>query len=135
MRLNVAQRIAMSGGLLVLGFVAGWWMRSERLNDDYQPYAPMHRPKPVPRYALWVGGADGGTYIDCHYNKPLDYDDCTLYNDWTGDIVASGHFILKGQNRGANATELKYSFFDGQAIYLNLPTVDGRIPSLVLANR
>ena len=125
----------MGGGLLVLGVVAGWWMRSERLNDDYQVYAPIHRPKSVPRYALWVGGPDGGSYIDCHASNALDYDDCTIYNDWTGDVEASGHFILKGQNRAANATELKYSFFDGQAIILDLPTVNGRIPSLVQANR
>jgi hypothetical protein len=52
MQLNLAQRIAMSGGVLVLGFVAGWWMRTEGLNDDYQVYAPMDSPKSVPRYAL-----------------------------------------------------------------------------------
>jgi hypothetical protein len=135
MQLNLAQRIAMSGGLLFLGFVAGWWMRSEGLNDDYQVYAPMHRPKSVPRYALWVGGPDGGSYIDCHASNALDYNDCTIYNDWTGDVWASGHFVLKGQNRAANASELRYSFFDGQAIYLNLPPVDGRLPSLIPANR
>jgi hypothetical protein len=117
MRLSLGQQIAMSTGVLVLGFVAGWWMRSERLNDDYQSYAPVHRPKSVPRYVLWVGGADGGSYIDCQYNKGLDYNNCTIYNAWTGDVVASGHFVLKGQNRAANMTELKYSFFDGHDIY------------------
>jgi hypothetical protein len=135
MRLNLMQRVAICGGLLVLGVIAGWWMRSESLNDDYQPYAPRHRPNSVPRYALWVGGQDGGSYIDCHPNVASDYDDCTIYNDWSGDVEASGHFILKGLNRAAHTTELKYSFFDGHAIYLDLPAVDGRIPSLVQANR
>jgi hypothetical protein len=50
MKWNLAQLISMSGALLVGGVAASWWMRSERFNDDYQPYAPMHRPKSVPRY-------------------------------------------------------------------------------------
>ncbi len=135
MHWNWAKRVVFSCILLILGVVAGWWLRSERLNDDYQSYAPMHRPKAVPRYVLWVGGADGGSYIDCHYNKAPDYDDCTIYNDWTGDVEASGHFALKGQNRAAKPSELRYTFFDGQAIYLDLPAADRRIPSLVPTDR
>jgi hypothetical protein len=129
-----AQRVVTICTVLVVGVAAGWWLRSETLNDDYQPLAPMHRPKSVPRYALWIGGADGGSYIDCHENTTSGYDDCTVYNDWTGDVVASGHYVLDGKNRAANSTELKYSFFDGQRIFLDLPPVDDRIPSLMPTN-
>ena len=135
MRWSFQLQIAIGGCLVVLGFIVGWWLRSERLNDDYQAYAPMHRPKLVPRQALWVGGPDGGSYIDCHDVKTLNYDDCTIYNDWTGAVKATGHFTLKGQNRAATSTELKYSVFDGNEIYLDLPPVDGRIPSLILSNQ
>jgi hypothetical protein len=135
MRSSVIKQITIGGCLILLGFIAGYWLRSERLNDDYQVFAPMHRPKSVPRYALWVGRPDGGAYIDCHDVTVSNYDDCTIYNDWTGNVWATGHFILKGQNRAANPTELKYSFFDGEAIYLDLPLVDGRIPSLVREDR
>ncbi len=135
MRLSLTQQTVIGVGLLVLGIISGWCIRTELLNDDYQPYAPMHRPKSVPRYAPWVGGADGGSYVDCHDNVASNYDDCTIFNDSTGEAEVSGHFVLKGQNRAAKATELKFSFFDGHDIYLDLPPVDGRTPSLVPLNR
>ena len=135
MRLSLGKQIAIGGFLVILSLISGWWLRSECLNDDYQGYAPSHRPKSVPRYALWVGGADGGSYIDCHNDRALNYNDCTIYNDSTGAVWATGHYIIKGQDRAASASELKYSFFDGHELYLDLPPVNGRIPSLVPSNR
>lgn len=86
----------------------------------------MHRPKSVPETAAWSGGADGGSYIDCYYNKERDYDDCTTYNDWTGDVIVSGHFMLQGQNRGAKPSELGYAFFDGDVIGLSPSDKSGK---------
>lgn len=117
--------------LFVSGIVVGWGMHSRSMNDDYQSYAPKHRPSRVPRYALWAGGADGGSYIDCHYMRESDDDDCTIYNDFTGDIEVSGRFVLQGRARGAKPGELRYRFFDGSSIVLDLPPEDGKLPSLV----
>jgi len=128
--------IAISIALVTLGAVAGYFLHSSpQLNDDYKEYAPLHRPKALPENAVWVGGPDGGAYIDCYYNKLTDRDDCTVYNDGTGEVSASGSYILKGQNRGAKPSELRFTAFDGDSILLDLPIQDGKEPSLVQVNQ
>ncbi|HME57183.1 MAG TPA: hypothetical protein VKF63_02520 [Terracidiphilus sp.] len=136
MHLPRARTVAFSIAFLLLGVVAGYFLHSSpQMNDDYKEYAPLHRPKSLPENAAWVGGPDGGAYIDCYYNKLTDRDDCTVYNDGTGEIWASGSFILEGQNRGAKPSELRYSGFDGNHIFLDLPAQNGKEPSLVRANK
>lgn len=89
------------------------------------------RPRKVPNTALWAGGADGGAWFLCKdvIDKPLHYD-CTIYNDFTGDIGSQGRFILRGytwNEEKKRATyhvveplkELSFRFYDGEKIYLN----------------
>jgi hypothetical protein len=104
---------------LLLGLLGGWMMRSSQLNDDYQPYAPKHRPKAVPQNANWVGGADGGAYVRCFPNEGQDVDECSVWNDNTGGLVESGKYKLAKEQRAATEDELKVYFPDfGGSIYL-----------------
>jgi hypothetical protein len=139
MRQEQAKSVAFSLGLVLLGVllgtIAGWFLRSSQLNDDYRSYAPMHRPKSVPENAAWAGGPEGGAYIDCYYNKLTGFDECTTYNDWTGDAIVSGSFVLDGQSRGATPPELRYSWFDGERIGLDMHTPDGKTATLVRAKK
>ena len=58
--------------------------------------SPPPRPNGVPAEAVWAGGADGGTWIRCAYRtqEPHVGYDCELYNDWSGNLEASGRFVL-----------------------------------------
>ena len=78
---------------------------------------PPVRPTSVPPSAVWTGGADGGAFIDCRVRRD-GLDDCTVYNDGTGDVWMKGTFELKGSVRGATDSELRYSFADGEGIGL-----------------
>jgi hypothetical protein len=78
---------------------------------------PPARPSRVPLSAVWTGGADGGAFIDCHVRTD-GLNDCTVYNDGTGDVYMQGTFELKGTARGATDAELHYSFADGDRIGL-----------------
>lgn len=91
----------------------------------------QERPTGVPSSAIWVGGSDGGVFIDCTVSRRGEPNHCTIYNDGTGDIDFSGKFVIRGINRGANATLLKFQGSDGRNIYLDhkvvlIPTKSGR---------
>jgi hypothetical protein len=77
---------------------------------------PKNRPAKVPMTAIWVGGADGGAYIEC--KAGVRANQCTVWNDYTGDVWMNGAFMLQKQNRAATPNELRYSFPDGEKIYL-----------------
>ncbi len=80
-------------------------------------HAPV-RPSVVPASAVWAGGADGGVFIDCSPSRRGEPNPCTVYNDGNGDVYMSGKYVLKGQERGATAEELKFEAADGSRIYL-----------------
>ena len=73
---------------------------------------PKKRPTHVPETALWVGGGDGGAYIECSVDAKRDVDMCTVWNDFTGEIVESGKYRLVKENRAATQSELKLRFAD-----------------------
>jgi hypothetical protein len=77
---------------------------------------PPERPAKVPPSAVWAGGADGGSWIDC---APIptgspDVYSCTVYLDPTGDAEVWGTFRLHGRA----SPPLHFSGFDGDTIYL-----------------
>ncbi|UWP94030.1 hypothetical protein K3X13_15235 (plasmid) [Aliiroseovarius crassostreae] len=52
------------------------------------------RPLGVPERAVWQGGVDGGHWYDClAEQREFEYN-CTIYNDYSGGIEASGRFVL-----------------------------------------
>ncbi len=53
------------------------------------------RPQGVPKEAKWGGGADGGSWYLCYPVKnEINKYECTVYDDYSGDIIAKGKYIL-----------------------------------------
>ena len=68
---------------------------------------PRIRPSSVPSSAKWAGGPDGGSYVECSIDKEHNANKCTVWNDYTGQIVESGYYRLSNQNRAATKDELR----------------------------
>jgi hypothetical protein len=81
---------------------------------------PKTRPQGVPATALWAGGADGGAYVLCSVDTARNVNPCSVWNDYTGDLVESGNYRLSKKGRAATQSELQISFPDFNGlIYLN----------------
>jgi hypothetical protein len=76
---------------------------------------PEKRPAGVPNTAEWAGGADGGAYIQCAIDLQRNVNPCTVWNDYTGQVMESGDYKIAKQDRAAATSELKFVFadFDG----------------------
>ena len=89
---------------------------------------PKIRPANVPQDAIWAGGADGGAYVRCGVDISRKVNPCTVWNDYTGNIVESGDYILTNQARAAVQAELRIAAADfGGHIYLQNGLVLKRI--------
>jgi hypothetical protein len=73
---------------------------------------PKIRPAGVPRDALWVGGADGGAYVRCSVDVAHNVNPCSVWNDYTGQLVESGNYRLLKEDRAAKESELHIAFPD-----------------------
>lgn len=82
-----------------------------------QAIAPA-RPPEVPASADWVGGKDGGAWIECSAGISDDANMCTVYQAYSGEVWVSGLFVLEASGRPASAGELDFAFFNGVAIGL-----------------
>jgi hypothetical protein len=71
------------------------------------------RPLGLPSSAVWAGGEDGGSFIDCMPNKGGEPNDCTVYNENGEVYMERGKYVIKGSNRGASSDELRYTYADG----------------------
>jgi hypothetical protein len=76
------------------------------------------RPPRVPSTAMWAGGADGGSFIECDVDQKHNENRCLIYNDSTGDVEGGGFFQLLGLHRAALPNELRFRSFDGERIDL-----------------
>ena len=97
--------------LLVLSVILGCRKRTE---------PPPRRPS-IPREAVWAGGADGadgGSWILCTPLQDGSADECTIYHEYTGEVLASGLFVAIDTGRAVPRGELIYDSFDGSRIYL-----------------
>jgi len=79
----------------------------------------MHpRPKGVPATAIWADG----TFIDCYVGEARNRDQCTIYKDGTGEILAEGLFGFGDPVVAAKKSELRYAAYladaPGKAILL-----------------
>ena len=95
--------------ILVMGIISG------ACDGHTAPPAPPS----VPPSAEWVGGSDGGAFIDCMASENQSINTCTVYNDQTGDVWMSGAFVRSGGKSGVLGQDLKYSGADGANIYLS----------------
>jgi hypothetical protein len=86
--------------------------------------SPPDRPAGVPSGAVWAGGLDGGSFILCGVNPARKVNPCTVYNDYTGQIMERGDFRLKAEDRAVGAEELKYAWADRGGM---IGLADGRV--------
>lgn len=96
----------------LLVVLAASWVTSCR------PDATPTKPTTVPSTAVWVGGADGGAWIDCTVDLERNVNPCTIYDDAKGEVWLRGAFVLRGKGRAASREELVYEAFDGKSILL-----------------
>jgi hypothetical protein len=77
------------------------------------------RPKGVPKSAEWVGGPDGGVFIVCESAETdISAKACTVFSEGTGDVLMSGHFVIRNKGSQVAVRDLKYSAYDGSQILL-----------------
>ena len=78
------------------------------------PYdaGPKQRPNRVPKDAVWAGGPDGGSYILCDMDHEHDVNHCSVWNDFTGDLMEHGSYRLLHEKRAARADELRFLWAD-----------------------
>lgn len=67
------------------------------------------RPASVPPAARWVGGKDGGDWIDC---KPISEEQtqCDIYSQEEGELIEKAVFL------GSINQEVEIDFYDGERI-------------------
>ena len=87
-------------------------------------YSPPHRPSGVPPNAVWAGGPDGGSYFVCGVDMVKGVNPCTVWNDRSGAVIVSDDFWISGQDRAATAGELRFGWYDGAVIGLQVVTAD-----------
>ena len=67
---------------------------------------------------MWVGGGDGGAYVQCSVDSLRNVNRCGIWNDFTGEGEFADYRLIK-ENRAAPDAELRVSFPDfGGLIYL-----------------
>ncbi len=77
------------------------------------------KPKGVPDTAFWVGGSDGGVYINIKQNKKIKNKFYTeIYFDSTGEIWYEGWLYYSGDKSLNIKDKSIYSFWDGDILYL-----------------
>jgi hypothetical protein len=82
------------------------------------PKAP-ERPSTVPQEATWVGGEKGGCWIKCQLDASKNANRCTVFDERTGDVWASGLYVLRSDGSPVQPGDLDYNFFNGRVIGLS----------------
>lgn len=77
---------------------------------------PRERPSQVPEKAIWSGGEKGGNWFLCEGLEDPGLYDCTVYNDFTGEVEQSG--VYKSPGYAVLEEPLEYGTFTGYNIIL-----------------
>ncbi|CAB1063445.1 hypothetical protein D1BOALGB6SA_8228 [Olavius sp. associated proteobacterium Delta 1] len=77
-------------------------------------YSPPDRPAGVPEDAVWVGGPDGGDWIQCKKKRDRLFE-CQIFSDVKGFKISRGNYYFDGNFENI---DLNYRFHDGQIIQL-----------------
>ncbi len=82
--------------VLFLGFIVGWVLNERITSQSYINTNPI-KPINVPESAVWVGGIDGGVWLNCSGDAIANLD-CQIFADVTGVLVEKGKFSPKDEN-------------------------------------
>jgi len=89
------------------------WLLISSLTGCHSKVTPPPKPPLVPANAVWAGGPDGGSFIECDVDAEHNVNRCLAYNESTGDVTGGGFFQLSGSARAARSDELRFNAFDG----------------------
>lgn len=76
------------------------------------------RPESVPESTLWIGGKDGGVFVEISATDQKPIYKGAVYYDSSGDIWYQGEFEYTGQESFETDEPSSYSFWDGTDLYL-----------------
>jgi hypothetical protein len=76
----------------------------------------VNKPVNVPNAAFWVGGADGGVFVDME-KENLDFSG-SIFAEVTGAVLYQGKFTYTGKTEFEYKKPSSYSGWDGQTLYL-----------------
>jgi hypothetical protein len=76
------------------------------------------RPPGLPSSAIWAGGEDGGSFIDCTPSRSGEPNECTVYDESGSVYMERRNYTIQGSKRGARLDELRYEYADGSNIGL-----------------
>jgi hypothetical protein len=93
-----------------------WVAISAALATSCMRYPP-DRPRTIPASARWAGGWDGGGWVDCSAGTAVEFNVCHIYDE-TGKLGLIARYRLKGLNRAALPSELRYRYVTGEVIGL-----------------
>jgi hypothetical protein len=85
--------------------------------EPISSFEPNTKPDGVPESAFWVGGADGGVYIDISKQSKQEYYS-KIYFDTTGEIWYEGVLHYSGEKELDISNKNIYSFWDGDNLHL-----------------
>jgi hypothetical protein len=94
------------------------WLLISSVTGCSSNVTPPPKPSLVPASAVWAGGPDGGSFIECDVGAQHNVNRCLAYKEFTGDVTGGGFFQLSGSARAARLDELRFNGFDGDRIYL-----------------
>ena len=80
---------------------------------DYGQHNPPERKSGIPETAVWAGGVDGGSWIQCTREHGIEYS-CAIYNDYTGHILAKGTFLHRKLTYDADERKTEVVSLEGQ---------------------
>lgn len=80
---------------------------------------PPERPEAVPETAIWIGGADGGVFIEVSETDKENLYTGSVYHDHNGDVWYQGEFKYTGDKAFEPDERSSYRSWDGTVLYLS----------------
>ena len=100
-----------------LGFIAGAYFVGFYGIHCVTAHIPS-RPETVPTNAIWIGGIDGGVFIEISSTTDPKIYNATIYGDYDGSILYSGELKHNGETPFDPGDTSSYSGWDGHSLIL-----------------
>lgn len=83
------------------------------------PITPPARPEAVPEQAFWVGGPEGGVFIQISKNQNIEAYFGTVYFETNGETWYQGPFQYTGSSPFDVTSKSSYTGWDGDYLFLS----------------
>jgi len=72
------------------------WLLISAATGCNSKVTPPPKPSSVPANAVWAGGPDGGSFIECDVDAEHNVNRCLAYNEFTGDVTGEAFSNCRG---------------------------------------